>query len=226
VPVFCYITDRRAFAGDESVRRKRLLEKIAEAARCGVDYIQLREKDISGRELEELARQAVSAVRENARVDEAGKPSTLLLINSRNDVALISGADGVHLRSDDISPNDVRTIWSRAHNCSRTPVISVSWHSSAQSSAHSSTQVTQAEDDGADFALFAPVFEKKDAPAAPSAGLAALRDACRNKVPVLALGGVTLENARACLDAGAVGIAAIRLFQENEIAEVLLRLRR
>src|SRR5579859_7935893 len=63
VPVLCYITDRSAFAGDESARRRRLLEKIAEAARCGVDYIQLREKDLSGRDLERLAREVVATVR-------------------------------------------------------------------------------------------------------------------------------------------------------------------
>ena len=52
-------------------------------------------------------------------------------------------------------------------------------------------------------------------------GLDRLREACRQRIPVLALGGVTLENARACVDAGAAGIAAIRLFQENNIADVV-----
>ena len=59
-----YITDRTAFPGDEPARRRRLLEKIAEAARAGVDYIQLREKDLSTRELESLAREAIRAVSE------------------------------------------------------------------------------------------------------------------------------------------------------------------
>ncbi len=64
------------------------------------------------------------------------------------------------------------------------------------------------------------MFEKKDAPGIPPAGLTKLREACRANIPVLALGGITLENAKSCIDAGAAGIAAIRLFQENDIAEV------
>ena len=60
-----YITDRTQFPGDESARRRALLAKIADAARSGVDYIQLREKDLSTRDLEALAREAVVAVREN-----------------------------------------------------------------------------------------------------------------------------------------------------------------
>ena len=71
-----------------------------------------------------------------------------------------------------------------------------------------------------------PVFEKKDAPQASPAGLDGLREACRQKIPVVALGGITLKNARACLDAGAAGIAAIRLFQENDIAEVVRHVER
>src|SRR5215831_6870656 len=93
-----YITDRTAFAADEPTRRRRLLEKIAEAARAGVDYIQLREKDLTTRDLESLAREAIAVVRESR------KPTAALLINSRSDVALAVGAEGVHLRSDDVSP--------------------------------------------------------------------------------------------------------------------------
>jgi len=78
---------------------------------------------------------------------------------------------------------------------------------------------------GADFAVFAPVFEKKDVPGARHAGLAQLEQACQTTIPVLALGGITLENARACLEVGAAGIAAIRLFQENDIGRIVQRLR-
>jgi thiamine-phosphate pyrophosphorylase len=80
----------------------------------------------------------------------------------------------------------------------------------------------QAAANQATLALFAPVFEKKDA---LPAGLETLRQSCRAKIPVLALGGITLENAHSCLQAGAAGIAAIRLFQENEISAVVLALR-
>src|SRR5215510_10993809 len=104
-----YITDRTAFFGDESARRRRLLDKIAEAARCGVNYIQLREKTLPTRELESLAGDAVVAIRDSPTIGHRSL-TTHLLINSRVDVALAVGADGVHLRSDDISAGSVRKI--------------------------------------------------------------------------------------------------------------------
>jgi len=111
-----YITDRTAFSGDERTRRRRLLEKIAEAARAGVDYIQLREKDLPTRDLEALAREAVQAVREAGKLAPAPCPlPSALLINSRTDVALAVQADGVHLRSNDISPREVEIIWTNSH---------------------------------------------------------------------------------------------------------------
>ena len=207
----CYITDRTRFPGDEGTRQHALLEKIAEASRAGVDLIQLREKDLSSRKLEALAHAAVRVVRENT-----GEPATRLLINSRSDIALACGADGVHLRSEDISPPEVRRIWIGAGNSSR-PLVSVS--------CHTVTEVASAVSAGADFAVFAPVFEKKDSASTKAAGLDHLREACRQKLPVLALGGITLENVSPCIQAGAAGIAAIRLFQENNLAEIVRRLR-
>jgi len=113
-----YITDRMAFPGDESVRRRRLLEKIAEAARAGVDYIQLREKDLPARELESLAREAVQAIKEPKILTPDPWPLTpALLINSRTDVALAVGVDGVHLRSADVSPREVRQVWEGSGLC-------------------------------------------------------------------------------------------------------------
>jgi thiamine-phosphate pyrophosphorylase len=216
-----YITDRTAFGGDEPTRRRRLLEKIAEAARAGIDYIQLREKDLTTRDLESLAREAVNLIRESEQLrTENRELRTACLINSRTDVALAVQADGVHLRSDDISPEEVKAVWkfgagTLARQLSpQDPVIGASCHSPAE--------VTKAAVSEASFAVFAPVFEKKDAP--PS-GLILLREACHANIPVLALGGITLFNARSCLAAGAAGIAAIRLFQENDIAEVAERLR-
>jgi thiamine-phosphate pyrophosphorylase len=81
--------------------------------------------------------------------------------------------------------------------------------------------VIRAESEAADFAVFAPVFGKRGTAGTPPAGLAALREACRAKISVLALGGVHLRNAASCLNAGAAGIAAIRLFQENKIEDVV-----
>jgi thiamine-phosphate pyrophosphorylase len=218
-----YITDRNAFPGDEVLRRRRLLEKIEEGARAGVDYIQLREKDLPVRDLEYLAREAVQII--TRLKTENPELTTALLINSRTDVALAAGANGVHLRSDDVSPEEARTVWSRHNgrgaaaraNSQRDPVIAVSCHSPAE--------VAQAAVGKAAFAVFAPVFEKKDTPNQMPTGLAKLHAACQSNIPVLALGGITLANAKSCLEAGAAGIAAIRLFQDNDIAAVVKQLR-
>ncbi len=215
--LLCYITDRKQFSEDEAARRRLLLQKIADAARCGVDFIQLREKDLSARELEALAREAVGIVQKNVGAENR-KLGTRLLINSRTDIAIAVGADGVHLRSDDLSPSHVRAIWAEPGTGTRARVtVSVS--------CHSAEDVRRAAADGADFALFGPVFEKQGAAQIGPAGLDNLRHACKEKIPVLALGGVTVENAQSCLDAGAAGIAGIRLFQENDISKIAELLR-
>jgi len=211
-----YITDRKQFPGPEPRRRELLLARIAEAARAGVDYIQLREKDLSTRELESLAREAVRLVRETGNV----KRETHLLINSRSDVALATGADGVHLPSDDIPASDARAVWSSAlvrnvKRETRNVIVAVS--------CHTAEEVRLAEAEGADFAVFGPVFEKVGT--SLSTGLDALHGVCLGHMPVLAIGGVTLENARACVEAAAAGIAAIRLFQQKGIMEAVKELR-
>jgi thiamine-phosphate pyrophosphorylase len=223
-----YITARAAFPGDEFDRRRRLLDKIAEAAGQGIEYIQLREKDLSAHDLESLAGEAMQIIHNQNRFATGDRAvRTALLINSRCNVALAAGAAGVHLTARDISPQEVRTAWrSGEHKYGADvssngiftpgPVIAVS--------CHSAEEVAEAASNQATLAVFAPVFEKQNASVA-AAGLEGLTRACRAKVPVLALGGVTLKNAKSCLDAGAAGIAAIRLFQENNIATIVRQLR-
>jgi thiamine-phosphate pyrophosphorylase len=207
-----YITDRSQFPGDESARRRRLLENIAEAVRRSVDYIQLREKDLCPRELEILTSEVMAIVRQRRTGNQ--KLRTGLLINSRTDIAAACGADGVHLRSHDISPAEVRRIWVQGRGGTSARVtVGVSCHTPGE--------VAEAAKQGADFAVFGPVFEKKTSPNTPPAGLDALRQACREKIPIFALGGVSLENAGACIQAGAAGIAGIRLFQENSVGRSL-----
>jgi len=221
-----YITDRTAFAADEPTRRRRLIEKIAEAARAGIHYIQIREKDLPTRELESLAREAVAVL--NKLRAENRELKTALLINSRTDVALAVGADGVHLRSEDISPKEARRVWTEAHVGAAAPGGSAAQSAAAPLigvSCHSPADVAQAAKE-ASFAVFAPVFEKKDAPKIQAAGIAQLREACKASIPVLALGGITLVNAKECIEAGAAGIAAIRLFQEKNVSEIVKRIRR
>ncbi|MGB2605132.1 MAG: thiamine phosphate synthase [Candidatus Sulfotelmatobacter sp.] len=246
-PLLYYITDRAAFPGDERTRRMRLLDKIAEAASHGVDYVQLREKDLPVRDLESLAGEAMSIINQlrtenpERRKDRGKQRRTALLINSRTDVAMAVAANGVHLPAADVSPEEVRAAWKCGAGVSfdmlragsarelspHDPLIAVS--------CHSLQEVFQAAANHATFAVFAPVFEKKDfekkvfgkkdSPATRPAGLDALREACRAEIPVLALGGVTLQNAEPCLRAGAAGIAAIRLFQESDIATIVRELR-
>jgi thiamine-phosphate pyrophosphorylase len=228
--LFYYITDRTAFAGDEPTRRRRVLDKVAEAARAGVDYIQLREKGLPTRDLESLACEAVKII-EELRTENCAL-RTAFLINSRTDVAIAVRADGVHLRSEDLSPREVREIWKKSATVTTANEIKASSHRAGSPpapllgvSCHSPAEVAQAGASGASFAVFAPIFEKRDAPATPPGGLAQLQQACRTNIPVLALGGVTLANARSCLEAGAKGIAAIRLFQANEIERIVRSLR-
>ena len=223
-----YITDRTAFPGDEPTRRSRLLKKIAEAASQGIDYIQLREKDLSTRDLESLVREAMDVIRRLRT--ENRELRTALLINSRTDVAIATAANGTHLRANDVSPQEVRAAW-RGSRGAGAPSASSGQALARESSqtdpliavaCHSPQEVIKAASDQATFAVFAPVFEKKDA---QPKGLEALRQACHAEIPVLALGGVTLRNAQSCLEAGAAGIAAIRLFQENDIAAIVRQLR-
>lgn len=214
-PLLYYITDRKQFSGDSSEQERRLLDKMAECAAAGVDYIQLREKDLSTRALEELANKAMSAL--------VGS-RTKLLINSRTDVALACGAHGVHLPSNDLPASEARTIFSVANQTVPNmagPIIGVS--------AHSAAEIAYAEAHGADFAVFAPVFAKSDA--VNPEGLEQLRQICSrtrttpSAMPVFALGGITLQNAHLCLQADAQGIAGIRLFQANDAQVVVRKLR-
>jgi thiamine-phosphate pyrophosphorylase len=187
-------------------QQERLLEKISECVTSGVDYIQLREKDLTTREVERLAIKARAAISENSR--------TRLLINSRLDAALACGAHGVHLPSNSLPASEARAILMRAGQP----------HSVIGVSTHSGAEVASAEAHGADFVVFGPAFEKNGA--VNHSGLQQLAAVSRRSMPVIALGGITLGNAEQCLVAGASGIAGIRLFQEKDVASVVSVLRR
>ena len=140
-----YITDRSQFPGTDVERRARLLERIAQAAEAEVDCIQLREKDIAARPLAHLAEEALRTIEPHR---------TKLLINSRLDIALAVGAAGVHLTSGDLTASQARTIVAKADRRfqSRDFLVGVS--------CHSAFEVRLAADEGADFAVLAPIFEK------------------------------------------------------------------
>ena len=224
-----YITDRQQFAGTDAEKQETLLHRIGDASSAGIDFIQLREKDLAISTLETLAIAAVRRVRDNSE-------KTRILINSRIDVALAAGADGVHLTSTDISASDARAIVASdrretSRQTGRSFLIGASCHSPAD--------VRRAQSHGADFAVLAPIFEKAGT-SLPPLGLTALAEASlvgvppdlrveagdhRVAIPVLALGGVTLQNAPGCLRAGAAGVAGIRMFQHGDIQAALETLR-
>jgi thiamine-phosphate pyrophosphorylase len=203
------ITDRHQLPGADKLAA--VEEFVARAAAAGVDYIQLREKDLSSRELENLALRCM----ERLRVSREQGSKSKLLINSRIDVAIALSANGVHLRSrgsGEISAADARAIFGKA-GFDR-PIIAAS--------CHSESEVLLAEAEGADLAVLGPIFEKG---ASPGIGIDVLRGVCARKptlVPVVTLGGVTAENARSCIEAGAAGIAGIRLFQQDLSAAIAL----
>lgn len=189
------ITDRRAL-GEGPNAAERLVEMIGDAARAGVDLVQLRERDLAVRDLVALARDARAAVEGTA---------TRLLVNDRFDVALAAGLHGVHLTTRSLAPGLVRAAAPDLY-------LGVSTHSVAEASA--------AELDGADLVVCGPVY---DTPSKRGMGeplgpkTLAEAAAAAAPIPVLALGGVTRENAaEAAAKTG--GIAAIRLFQDAWLA--------
>lgn len=194
----CYlITDRRHTHG------RALAAGIRAAVQAGIKAVQLREKDLTPRELYALALEVQQTLH--------GLDARLLL-NDRADIACAAGYQGVHLTTTSLTPGVARRC------LPADTLIGVS--------THSLVEATFAEASGADFITFSPIFftPSKAAYGAPQ-GLAALREVCAAvQIPVFALGGITLENAAACRDAGAHGIAAIRaLLDVPDIADTVGR---
>jgi thiamine-phosphate pyrophosphorylase len=200
------ITNRRLLPGDETAKRDALVALAAEWARGGVDTIQVREKDLALAELQPLAARIVQAVR-------ATKSRTRVLVNGPAQVALDAGADGVHLHAN-AGPAAVGAAQQAYARNGSEPIISAA--------CHNPDEIRQAT--GASMLLFSPIFEKVTVQGnTRGQGLAALRAAVdlAKPTPVLALGGVTEKNAAACVQNGAAGIAAIRLFLGDDWRSLL-----
>ncbi|MGB7023924.1 MAG: thiamine phosphate synthase [Candidatus Acidiferrales bacterium] len=202
--LLCYVTDRHllrsrqpsgvAFTDD-------LLVCIERAVAAGIDWIQIREKDLPVRELLELTRRAIAVTRQEANA------RTRVIVNDRLDIAIAAGAAGVHLGGDSI-PVAEAVPWCRAGNAPADFMVGASCHDVQEAVA--------VERAGGNYIFFGPVYETpaKMKFGAPQ-GVDKLAGVCRSvQIPVLAIGGVDEENAGVCLRAGAAGIAAIRLFQQ------------
>ena len=174
------------------------------AAAAGVDWIQIREKDLSGRDSGLLTREALQRAAKSLASNAA---PTRILVNERLDVALSEGAGGVHLGENSLPLPEAKRLV-KAQALSRHFLIGVS--------CHSLHVARSAASGGADYLFFGPIFATPSKAAyGPPQGLERLAEVCRAvSIPVLAIGGITVENAAACLRAGASGIAGIRLFQD------------
>jgi thiamine-phosphate pyrophosphorylase len=206
-PVLCYVTDRKAFAGGDSIER--MLERVRAAVRAGVDWVQIREKDLTGRELLELARKVVESAN-----DLAPGAKARVVVNERLDVALAARAQGVHLGGGAAPPAEV-VRWCRRGNAPADFLVGVSCHSIGEARA--------AESAGAGYLFFGPIFDTPSKRSfGPPQGIALLEEVCRaTRIPVVAIGGVDEVNASECIGARAAGIAAIRLFQQRRDANSL-----
>jgi len=203
------VTDKSALSASPVGSRTFLLEKVKAAAAAGVDWIQIREKHLSGRELAELANEALRVAPAPCRV----------LINDRLDVACAVGAAGVHLTEQSISVADARK-FVRERGLPASFLVGASTHSLDSARA--------AADSGANYLIFGPVFSTPSKAAyGPPQGIERLATICRSaSIPVLAIGGITPENAGECIAAGVAGIAAIRIFQDaSDLPAVVHQLR-
>jgi thiamine-phosphate pyrophosphorylase len=180
LPSLCLVTDRHA-CGDKSLE-----DVVLQAIEGGANVVQLREKDLSAAELFKLGVQ-MRAITKN---------SALLLINDRVDVAQACGAVGVQLPEDGLPTSVARWVMGR--------------HALIGRSVHDVEAAKQAEADGADMVLVGPVFKTASKPDAKPVGLELVKEIAEGvPLPVIAIGGITPENAGDAIRAGAAGVAVI-----------------
>jgi len=210
-PIVCYVTDRESLGSDEDAGAPtaRLLSKIRRAITAGVDWVQIRERDLSARDLLSLACRAVRTAAETRTAD------VRVIINDRADVALAAAAAGVHLGGESLPAFEV-VRWCRAGQAPPNWLVGVS--------CHSLERAREAESAGASYIFFGPVFDTPSKRTfGPPQGVRKLAEVCQAiEIPVLAIGGVDGRNAGDCLRAGASGVAAIRLFQQPGALEELI----
>ncbi len=202
-PLTCLITAGELDQNNFAIRKQELVSHARCCAEAGVSMIQIREKALPANMCAELTRNVLNAVRPHG---------TLCFVNERFDIAMACSADGVHLTSGSIPLDLVREVVPHSFG------IGVS--------THTTDEVTLARTNGADFAIFGPVFETPSKSAEIGwKGIAGLEEACAaaNGMPVLGIGGMDRANLKEVIGAGASGIAGIRLFSELETVELLVK---
>jgi thiamine-phosphate pyrophosphorylase len=192
-----YVTDR------SQLKPPTLDVSIAQAIAAGVDWVQIREKDLPARRLLALTDAAARQARQQG--------FTRVIVNDRLDVAQSAQAHGVHLGTQSIPVDVVRRLAPSDF------VVGVSCHSLEEALA--------AETAGANYMLLGPIFATPSKLRyGPPLGLAKLREVTlRVSIPVLALGGITIDRIAACRENGAAGIAGIRIFQDADLMEEVVR---
>ena len=207
--MLCYVTDRHALGiANPANSLPALVQKIEDVVAAGIDWVQIREKDLQARELASLTRQALGIA---AKYSAKRSPPIRVLVNDRLDVAIAERANGVHLGETSLPVGEAKRLVESAvlkHAIDPSFLIGASCHSLEAAQA--------AEHDGANYVFFGPIFTtpSKERFGSPQ-GLERLAQVCRTvKMPVLAIGGITATSASGCLQSGAAGIAAIRLFQD------------
>lgn len=228
-PLLCYVTDRRSLREAKPLESLGILaKKIEQIAAAGVDWLQIREKDLPAAELASLTRQSLRiAANLSAKSSSPTRSLMRILVNDRLDVAIAGRAGGIHLGEKGLPVAEARRLVNSAQSrqaLDESFVIGVSCHSLEAAQA--------AQRDGADYIFFGPIFAtpSKASFGAPQ-GTQRLEQVCRAlSIPVLAIGGITLGNANSCIQAGSAGVAAIRLFQDardpNHVADSIRRLNR
>ncbi len=198
-PVIYLITSGQLTEDNFASEANRYLDRLFAASADGVDVIQIREKDLSARNLSELTRRLVEKLRNS---------HTKILLNDRADIAAALGCDGVHLTTRSLPIAVARRI--------------VGDDALISCSTHTIEEVERAAAEGADIILFGPVFASpgKGRPV----GLEALADAARaaGSSTLIALGGIDELNFRDALDAGALGIAAIRALDDPHTRRAII----
>lgn len=203
-PLVYLITDRLSLPAPPNHKlttTPELTDFIQRALTAGVDLLQIRERDLPARDILSIS---------EAAVQKAQRTGARVLVNDRADVAKSAQA-GVHLTTRSLTADTVRRVFGLEM------IIG--------SSTHSLEEARAAENSGADFVVFGPVYEtvsKREY--GPPVGVEALRAASRCVgIPVLALGGITLANFHEALEAGAAGIAAISLFARSADLEAVVQ---